>query len=34
MYSISNMPHPINLMDALMNMEKMLGDDLNQGLKN
>lgn len=30
----SKMPYPMNLIGAVMNMEKMLGDDLNQGLKN
>lgn len=30
----SNMPYPMNLIGAAMNMEKMLGDDLEQGLKN
>ena len=30
----SNMPYPMNLLGAVMNMEKMLGDDLEQGLKN
>jgi len=30
----SKMPYPMNLIGAIMNMEKMLGDDLNQGLKN
>lgn len=30
----SNMPYPMNLIGAIMNMEKMLGDDLEQGLKN
>jgi hypothetical protein len=28
------MPYPMNLLGAVMNMEKMLGDDLEQGLKN
>ncbi len=30
----NNMPYPMNLLGAVMNMEKMLGDDLEQGLKN
>ncbi len=30
----NNMPYPMNLLGAVMNMEKMLGDDLDQGLKN
>lgn len=30
----SKMPYPFNLMGALMNMEEMLGSDLEKGLKN
>jgi hypothetical protein len=30
----NNMPYPMNLLVAVMNMEKMLGNDLDQGLKN
>lgn len=30
----NNMPYPMNLLGAVMNMEKMLGDDLELGLKN
>ena len=30
----SKMPYPLNLMGALMNMEEMLGNDLEKGLKN
>lgn len=30
----SNMPYPMNLMGAIMNMEEMLGSDLEKGLKN
>jgi ribosomal protein S8 len=30
----SHMPYPMNLLGAVINMEKMLGDDLDQGLKN
>ena len=30
----SNLPYPMNLIGAAMNIEKMLGDDLEQGLKN
>ncbi|MFM7005631.1 MAG: SRPBCC family protein [Flavobacteriales bacterium] len=30
----SKMPYPFNLMGAIMNMEEMLGSDLEKGLKN
>jgi hypothetical protein len=30
----SKMPYPFNLMGAVMNMEDMLGSDLEKGLKN
>jgi hypothetical protein len=30
----SKMPYPFNLMGALMNMEEILGSDLEKGLKN